>query len=117
TCTQRRQGNGEDIQSIVEVLAKLPFSYGCGQVPISSSNDAYIRGERLDAADPLKLMLLQDAQELHLHLGWYVADLIEEGGAAMGEFEAAQAFLGRTGERAFLVPEQFPPPQCRSPPE
>ena len=50
-----------------------------------------------DAAEPLELPLLQDAQELHLRRGREVADLVEEERAAVGQLEAP--LLLRAGVR------------------
>ena len=59
------------------------------------------------AADALELLLLQRAQQLDLHRGRDVADLVEEQRAAVGELEPAELLLDRAGERALLVAEQL----------
>jgi PAS domain-containing protein len=51
--------------------------------------------------------LLESAQQLHLDVRFHLGDLIQEERAAVGQFEAAGFFVQRTGERAFLVPEQL----------
>src|SRR6185369_5205311 len=59
------------------------------------------------AAEPLELVLLQDAQDLGLRAAAHVPDFIEEQGAAVGLLEAADALLVRARERALLVSEQL----------
>ena len=51
-------------------------------------------------------MLLEDAKQLHLYLSRHFANLVEEYRPAVGEFEAAQPFLGRAGERALFMAEE-----------
>ena len=58
-------------------------------------------------ADRLDLVLLNGTQELHLRRRWQLADLVEEQHAAVGLRELADMALGRAGEGALLVAEQF----------
>src|SRR5882762_5908779 len=67
----------------------------------------HVGADRLVAADPLELTLLQDPQERDLRLGWEIADFIEKNRAAFGEFEPPQALVYRSRERSPLVAEQF----------
>src|SRR6185437_11969643 len=50
---------------------------------------------------------LQHAQQLHLHGGAHVADLIEKQRAAFGDLEAAFAGRDGAGEGALLVTEEL----------
>ncbi len=59
------------------------------------------------AAERLVLALLQDAQELDLHRGAELADLVEEERAAGGLGDAALALLDGAGEGALLVTEEL----------
>jgi hypothetical protein len=52
-------------------------------------------------------MFLQDAQEFYLRLQEQFPDFIEEDSAAVGEFEASDPPLDRTGEGSFEVAEEF----------
>ncbi|MNR06691.1 hypothetical protein D3C85_1227720 [compost metagenome] len=58
-------------------------------------------------ADPLQLSALQHAQQLCLDRQWQLADLIEEEGAFIGQFELALALVHRAGESAPHMAEQF----------
>src|SRR4029079_6889642 len=58
-------------------------------------------------AEALDLALLEDAQELDLHVARQVTDLVEEQGAAVGGLEAALAARGGSGEGPLLVAEQL----------
>src|SRR5262249_48954931 len=68
---------------------------------------AHVDLDGLRAADALELVLLEHAQELHLHLGRELADLVEEDRPAVRELEAARPALGRTGECSALVTEEL----------
>jgi hypothetical protein len=63
--------------------------------------------ERLRAAHPLELALLQDAQELGLRFQRKLADLVEKQRAAIRDFEPAAPLLRRAGEGAFFVTEEL----------
>ena len=76
--TQRRHDQLDDVEAIVEVLAKSSaFDLGF-EVAIGRSDDADVVLLLGDAADPLDLALLQDAKQLHLHCVAELADLVEE---------------------------------------
>ena len=59
------------------------------------------------AAQPLHLALLEDAQELRLRHQRQVADLVEEQGPAVGQFDPSEPPLVRAGEGALLVAEDL----------
>jgi hypothetical protein len=56
---------------------------------------------RVRVANPLQLLLLQDAKQLHLHCERHLADFVEEQGAAISQFEASGLVLERARERTF----------------
>ena len=59
------------------------------------------------ASQPLDLALFQHAQELDLHFGRQVADLVEKDRRVVRQLESADLARQRPGERAFLPPEQL----------
>ena len=65
--------------------AAIAFSRSLLVAAISRTFDL----DRLGAAEPLELALLQHAQQLHLRRQVDVADLVEEQRAALGQLEAA----------------------------
>ena len=67
----------------------------------------HVHLDRPVAAHPLELVLLEKAQELHLHGGRDVADLVEEEGASVRGLEAAGPGGDGARERALLVAEQL----------
>src|SRR5438093_11659305 len=102
---QRRDEDGEDVQSVVEVLAELPLGHAGFEVAVGSDYQPDIDADRLGAAEPLELPFLKDAQELHLAGEGDLADLIEEDGAAVRQLEAALLALLGAGEAPRAHPD------------
>ena len=70
-------------------------------------DDAHIDGNALRAAEPVDLTFLEHAQQLDLHFWRQVADLVEEDGRVVRQFEPPDLARDGAGERAFLAPEQL----------
>ena len=104
---QRRQLDGNDAQSIVQVFAKFSRGDGLVQVLVRGRDHAHIHFGLFVRPDGTDFALLQDAEQLHLHREAHVSDLVEKKRAAIGGLEQALAILVRAGKCAFHVPEQF----------
>ncbi len=105
------QRDGLDIdhgQAVEEVFAEGPLGHHLGEVAPGGGQDADIDGNGGRPADPVDLALLQDPQELDLHVEGHVADLVQEDGAPVGllEFSRLAAPL-RAGEGPALVAEEL----------
>src|SRR5690606_3422920 len=77
-----------------------------GEVAVGGGDDADIDLEAARRADAGEAPLLEDAQELGLHVQRHLADLIEEKRAALGRLEEARLLLVGAGEGASLVAEE-----------
>ena len=97
----------DDPQAEIEIFAKPARGDRCFEVLVGGRDDAGFEVLRLQPADPGKLALLEHAQQLGLQLQRQIADLVQEHRALAGGFELAGAPLGRAGEGAALVAEQF----------
>src|SRR5215470_4401442 len=73
----------------------------------------HVDGNRLVAPYSFKFALLKDPQKSYLRLGWKIADLVEKERPAVGRFKTPQTPLGRAGECALFMPEQFGGEQSR----
>ncbi|MNZ11188.1 hypothetical protein D3C78_280510 [compost metagenome] len=104
---QRRHLDGEDVEAVVEILAEAAGLDHLFEVLVGGGDDAHVDVLGLVAADPLEGALLQHAQQLDLHLQRHVADLVEEQGAAVGQFEAPCPAGDGTGEGALLMAEEL----------
>src|SRR5437016_3444982 len=72
------------------------------QIPVGRDDDACVHADRLGATDPEVLAILEDLQELRLHLRGHLGDLVEEERALAGELEFALRVARRAGEGATL---------------
>src|SRR5579872_4488407 len=100
--TQRRNDDLEYTQPIEEFFAQMCSGRlaGCGKY----SN---VDRDFLLAAQAPYSQVLENSQQLWLHGGRHLADLVEEQSAAFGLLKAAGRALHGARERAFLVAEQL----------
>ncbi len=80
---QGRQRNRDYIESMIQIFAERAASYRVIEILVGRRDNFDIDPDRLGAADPFKLPLLEKAQEFGLQLRGNIADLIEEDGAAV----------------------------------
>ena len=104
---QRRHGDRDDVEPIVEVLAEAALAdQGC-QVAVGGRDHAYVDRRRLGGAEPPDLAALERAQQLDLQGGRHLGDLVQEQRAAVGFLEQAGLGDGGPGEGAPHVAEQL----------
>ena len=75
---ERRQRDGDDVDAIVEVLAKASLVDFLGQLAIGGCDQADVDPDRLVAADAAHFAFLQDAQQLGLQADVEVGNLVEK---------------------------------------
>jgi hypothetical protein len=107
TLAQRRDVDGENVEAIVEIAAEGALGDEPRKIAIGGGDDANVHALRAVAAEALEFLLLENAEELGLELERNVADFVEENGAAIGEFEAADFLVDGTGEGAAFVAEKL----------
>ena len=105
--TQRGQAHLDDGDAVVEVGAEAPGGDLGAQILVGRADDARVDRDGRARADGHDLALLQHAEELHLHRGRRLAELVEEDGAAARRDEQAVAIAHRPGERAAHVAEEL----------
>src|SRR5262245_10816908 len=84
---QRRQLDADHVDAEIQVLAETPLLDHPRQRLVACRDDANIDLDRLRPTDALEATLLEHTQQLDLHRGWDLADLIEEERAAVGLLE------------------------------
>jgi hypothetical protein len=104
---QRRELEREYGEPVVEVLAEAPGPDGGPQVDVGRGDDPDVDLELARAAEAAEAPRVQHGEQLGLHLGREVADLVEEERAAVGQLEQPALGLLGVGERAALVAEQL----------
>src|SRR6187455_3760643 len=103
---QRRHQNGYDVETIIQIIAKLSRSHQRLEVAMGRGENPDIDLDRLAGADPFELAFLEDAKEFRLKVERQVADLIEKQSACVGQLKSSFASRDGTGEGTLLVAEQ-----------
>ena len=97
----------DDVEAVVEVLAKGPLGDRLFEVLVGGGDDADVDLDVAVGAQPRELVVLEHLQELGLERQGHLADLVEEHGAAVGELELARLLPVGAGEGAALVAEEL----------
>lgn len=82
--TKRWEFNGEDIESVEEILAEGAKFDGLFEVGVCGCDDAKVDLGGLSGADGCDHAILQDTQEFNLEVHGHFGDLIKEERAAIG---------------------------------
>ena len=101
------QGDGEDLEPVIEVLAEAAVGDHLVEVAVGGGDEADVGPDRVVAAEALEPAVLQEAEHLGLGGRRHVADLVEEDGAAVGLLELADPAAVGAGEGALLVAEEL----------
>ena len=95
---QRRQVQAHDIEPVEQVFAELFGGDFFFEIFVGGGDDPDVGADGLIAADAGEGAVLQHAEEFALDGQRHVADFVEEEGAAVALFEAADALGAGTGE-------------------
>src|SRR5579863_8745883 len=104
---ERRKLDRESVQAVIEVLPEFPLAHHFLEVSVGGGNHAHVSLDRLIAADPLELLLLQDAQDLALQKRGHIPHFVEKDRSSCALLEFADASVVGTCEGAFLVAEEL----------
>lgn len=97
----------DDVEPVIEILAKAPCLGGLQQVDLGSRDHPYIQRDELVRAKPFQVALLEHPQEMHLGANGHGFDLIQQQGATVGMLEFADTgFLG-IGKGTSLMAKEF----------
>src|SRR6185503_15283232 len=91
----------------VEVLAEAALLHLRLHVLVRGGDEAHVRADGPRPADAEELLGLQGAQQLHLHRGRDLADLVQEEHALVRDLEEARLAAEGAAERALLVAEEL----------
>jgi hypothetical protein len=98
TIPQRRQGDRENIQTIVQVAAKFLTVHHSLEVPVRSGDEAYVYAMGPTTSKAFEFLLLQNTEELRLQGEWHVADFIKKESPFVSQFEAANSLCDCAGK-------------------
>lgn len=73
---QRRDVDADAVDAVKQILAEAAVRDGGLRAPVARADDTHIRADRLVAAKALEGALLEDAQQLGLHVERRVEDLV-----------------------------------------
>src|ERR1041385_3203104 len=104
---ERRDRDGEDIETVEQVLPELPLGDLLLQSAVGGRDDPHVDFDRAGIAQSLELAFLDDPEQLGLQLQGHLADLVEQYGAAVGQFEATDLPHIGAGERPLFPAEEL----------
>jgi hypothetical protein len=104
---ERRHDDGDAVDAVEEVFAKLLFPDEHGGPMVRGREHADVRLAQRARAEPLELSVFDRAQNLALSLPAQVGDFVQEQGAAVGQLELALDLRLCAGERAAFVTKQL----------
>src|SRR5205085_3975367 len=84
---QRRRLDAKDVDAVEQVGKKAAVANGAGKVEVRRRHDRAAQHAVASAAEPAKLALVDDLQDLRLQVEAHASDLVEENRAAFGRFE------------------------------
>src|SRR4029450_5434685 len=93
------------IESIKKIFPKAFLGNFFFKVLVRRADDANVRADGLVAANPRKLALLQNPQDLALDLHRHFAYLVQKERAVIALLEASNPLAMRAGEGTFFVTE------------
>ena len=86
---ERRDRDGENIEPVEQVFPESALPDLFLQIPVGGRDDPHIDLDGFGAAQPLKLAVLDDPEQLGLKIHRHLADLVEKQGAVVGKFGSA----------------------------
>src|SRR5437660_3808426 len=104
---QRRHRELDDVDAVEEILAETARRDELRELLVRGADDAHVDRILLRRADLAHALLLDGAQQLHLHGERQVRHLVEEQRAAVRRLEEAFAIFGGAREGALLVAEEL----------
>src|SRR5207248_4740859 len=104
---QRWHKDGEDLEPVVKVAAKLAVFDHLLQVTVGGGHQTRIHRNGAVAPQSFEFLLLEGAEELGLNLKRNVTDFVEEQRSLVRQLEATDFPRDRPREGAPLVSEQF----------
>ena len=99
--------NGDQVDAVEEIFAEGTIGHHRRQIPIGRAHHPHIHLAGMAVAQHLVGLILQDPQQLHLAGELQIADLVEEDGSSVGQFETSDAIDIGIGEGSLLVAEHL----------
>jgi hypothetical protein len=94
---QRREGQREHVEAVIEVLAEAPAATSLAQPAVGGREHAHVEGQSGSGRRAARPPLLQHAQQLGLQAERHLGDLVEQQRATLRLLELAG--VGRLAPR------------------
>ena len=104
---QGGDGDGENIQPVIQILAELPACNQLFYISVGCTDKTDIGFDRIIAADAGKTAFFQNTQQLNLHFEGHFANFIQKQRAAIRRFHIALAHFDRAGIGAAFAAEKL----------
>src|SRR5689334_22802443 len=104
---ERGDGERDPIEAKEQILPERVALYLALEITVGGRDEAYVDPALGDAANTEHLLLIEDAQELHLDGHRELTDLIQEDSAAFRCLEEAGLRLRRAGEGTCLMAKEL----------
>jgi hypothetical protein len=95
------------VEAVIEIAAELLRRHTLGQIAIRGGDQAHIHPDGPNSTQPLKLLVLQRAQQFRLQFQRNIAYFIQEERTFIGQFQASDFLADGSGEGAFLVAKKL----------
>ena len=107
TFAQGGKTQGNDIEAVIQILAKFPLLNGLGEVPVRCGNDSHVGPARFVFSDPVVFPLLEQPEKLCLDFQRKLADFIQKKSAAIRGGDLSFRIGMSTGEGTPDMAEEF----------
>src|SRR5882762_3640126 len=104
---KRRKLNRKNVEAVEKIAAEFAFGVQTAKIGVGGGDHANVHANGAGGAQAFEFMFLQNAKKFRLQFEWDVADFIQENGATVGEFEAANFLRDGAGERTTFMTEEF----------
>ena len=110
---QRGHDDVDDVEPVKQILAKQASFDHLVEPPVRGGDHPHVHvAAGALCADLLQLAGLEESQQQTLHAHRHLADLVEQHGSAIGDFQLARLVAIRAGKTAFGVAEQLRLEEC-----
>ena len=99
--------DGENVQAVVEILAKTAGGHRGFEVAVGGGDDAQVHLSPLEGPDRAEFALLHQPQQFDLHFQREIANLIEKCGTAVGQFDQPFFIVHRSAKGALHMAEKL----------
>ena len=104
---ERWDVNVHHVEAVIQVFSEGAILHLFKEILIGGGNDPYVYLQGAGRANSIERAFLDDPQQFYLHGRAHFRNLVQEEGAAVGNFQDPGLARNGPGERAFLMPEQF----------